>query len=49
MHLEDSKYSPLARQAKTKVIKKEPIPKQWSLSQLNAKRYPKDSQHVAHA
>ena len=36
-----------SRQAKTKVIKKEPQPKKWSPSQLRVKRYPPDSNITA--
>ena len=40
----------LPKQAKTKVIKKEHIPKQWSPSQLRLKRPPPPNyQHVAPA
>jgi hypothetical protein len=38
-HVEASNGS-LAKQIKTKVIKKEPVPRQWSPSQLRLKRYP---------
>ena len=30
----------MAKQVKTKAIKKEPVPKQWSSSQMRLKRYP---------
>jgi hypothetical protein len=44
-HVEASKdTSTPSRQAKTKVIKKEPQPKKWSPSHLRLKRYPPDSQ-----
>ena len=46
MILEASNGS-LGKQAKTKVIKKEPVPRQWSPSQLRLKRYPPDSSMMA--
>ena len=45
MHLTcvEASSGSLAKQVKTKAIKKEPVPKQWSPSQLRLKRYPPDS------
>ena len=38
----------LAKQVKTKVIiKKEPVPRQWSPSQLRLKRYPPNASMLA--
>ena len=49
-HGAEASKDTLPKQAKTKVIKKEPIPKQWSPSQLRLKRPPPPNyQHVAPA
>ena len=46
-HIEASSSS-LGKQVKTKVIiKKEPVPRQWSPSQLRLKRYPPNSSMMA--